>query len=553
MKKKLTLFVFAFIMLFSSILCGCDLITDNLSVKLNKPVAVLTYKDNTKVTITVKEFNIAMNNYGVELMQNNSYSYEQAAEETLNALINRKVMLIEAKSKFQLTNKDKNDLWLNTYDALIANIESFEEKVRTDWNMSVQKPEEPEKDEIVKYTEYEKKAYVTYDEVLNKLVIKVVNDEHQSEEAVAKDKNTLKQVIFDEVANSGSKIRKEALSRYIKQLKLNEDGQRLSTDKDSMFIREIERIYNNLEETLYITKLQNFYQYGNSEGSDGDYTSIISVNDVLNKYKYMMLSSKTLYEANNSKFDSDMVDSFSSVNYVINDKYFFVSHILMKFTDEQQAIYDNLSNQLDCGEISLLEYQTSLDSLYNQVTAIVRDEDGKVIENQSISAEDLLKSINQDLNQYKSYEEKVEVFKNYLYRHNEDSGINNADYMYIVGEDNSKMVETFTQSSRELNENGDLGAISGLVRSNYGIHIIFYGGKVENVFEIPTIGDFSLSENDIWKLCDKKLNAMNNKTLFDLVYEKLQSDNYSTFESMQIRLLKEDINIVKYPKNYKQN
>lgn len=553
MKKKLSLIVIMFVLLCCSIFSGCSLITDNLSARLKRPVAELTYEDGSKITINVKDFNIAMNNYGVELMQNNSYSYEEAAEETLKALINREVMLVESKSKFSLTDKDLNDLWIDTYESIITNLESFEDKVRTDWNLSIVAPKDEEQVESVLWTEYEKKAYVVYDETLEKLVIKVVNNSENNQESVARDKATLKQYIFDEVNNSDSKITKEALKRYIKQLKSNEDGQRLSTDDSSVFEREIERIYTNLEETLYITKLQNYYQYGNVNGVDGDYTSVISVDDMLNKYKYMMMSSKTLYEANKTKYNEDMLGSFASVNYVVDDKYFFVSHILLKFNDEQQATYDNLQKQLDNGEISALDYQNSLNALYSQISGIVRDEEGKIIEDESISAEELLNTLQNELGQKNTYEAKAEVFKKYLYKHNQDDGINNADYMYIVGTEESKMVENFTNASRELNEAGELGAISGIVKSNYGVHIIFYGGKVQNLFEIPENSELSLKEEDIWKLCDTRLNQMSNKTIFDLLYEQMVGDNYSAFESMQIKLLKENIEIVKYPKNYKEN
>ena len=141
-----------------------------------------------------------------------------------------------------------------------------------------------------------------------------------------------------------------------------------------------------------------------------------------------------------------------------------------------------------------------------------------------------------------------------MYKYNEDGGIMNADYPYIIGLNDSKMVESFTDASRELNEAGVYGGVSGLVESQYGLHIIYYMGKCENAFQFDSNGQVSIQAykydeednvigSDIIKLYETKLNNLNNKTLFDLVYEELYSDNLSQYENVNIETLNNHYNI----------
>ena len=176
---------------------------------------------------------------------------------------------------------------------------------------------------------------------------------------------------------------------------------------------------------------------------------------------------------------------------------------------------------------------------------------GEVVSERSISANKVLSNLQADLAKCTTDEQKTQVFKDYIYTYNEDGGIMNAEYAYVIGTEESRMVESFTNASRDLHEQGVYGEISGLVVSEYGVHIIFYMGGIENPIEINSIVDFKMKESDIEKLASKKLNEFNNKTLFDKVFEQLSSDNYSIFENMNLNVLKKDIKITEYPDVYK--
>ena len=222
----------------------------------------------------------------------------------------------------------------------------------------------------------------------------------------------------------------------------------------------------------------------------------------------------------------------------------------MKYNEEQQAEYDNLKSEYDKGYISKGVYNERLTTLVAEIEATVRDSEGKIIEDQNVSASKVLSDLKLELASKSTNEEKTEVFRDYMYKYNEDPGTQNAEYAYVIGKETSKMVESFTDASRELNNAGQFGAVSELVPSEYGVHIVFYAGQVKNLFTINDVSTFSLSEQDILKLTDAKLNVLNNKTVFDKVFELLSDDNYSIFENMNLNVLKSNLKIEKHKSVY---
>ena len=249
------------------------------------------------------------------------------------------------------------------------------------------------------------------------------------------------------------------------------------------------------------------------------------------------------------------------INYFINDDYFYVAHILIKFSDDQQSAYDALEDKSNSGQgyiISADEYEKQKSALYGLIKASVRDlETGETIQEDTVLAQDVLKEVQIALANATTNEQKDEAFRKLMYKYNEDGGIMNATYPYVIGKNDSKMVESFTEASRELNDNGTYGAISGLVESQYGVHIIYYMGKCENPYTIPEDGKidfkatYTINEgasdeqitSDILKLDEVKLNNLWNKTLFDSIFENLSNDNYSQFESMNLNTLKQTYQI----------
>ena len=552
MKKKLSSLILCMVLAFALLLSGCDLFPKNYSAYLNKSVCTITYADGTKEEITTEDYINAFNSYGASLVQSGT-EYAVAAEQTIEILINRFVLLNYAKKNIDITEDDKKEILDDVYSSLKSNMETYETEVRNEWDMATPESQDEEQDVVI-YQEYVPTAEVVLINGEYKIKLIDTNDDKQTTNfaslnaVVEQFKNY---ATFNDNTNN-TKIRKEAYRRFLTALKKNEQNLNLSTDYDSILMRYAEKLYESTEENFYITNLEKYYK--TEEGY-----STITVSQVLNKYKTLLLQSKFKFEASSENYDKAMLESFKDVYYVVDDNYFFVSHILMKYDEtsvngepSQKEQYDNLKTEYENGYITKLAYEQKLDALANQVQAKIRDDDGKLTGN-TVSANQVLKDLTDALDnpEVKTNEDKANEFRDYMYKYSEDTGTMNAEYMYVVGTETSQMVESFTENARELNDEGVFGQISSkLIGSGYGGHILLYGGKVENLFAVLDVSSFNLQESDIEQLTKTKLSALNNKTLFDKVFELLSEDNYSIFENMNLNVLKKDIDIKKHESVY---
>ena len=545
MKKKFKFVALLLVACMAFMFAGCDLFTKNNAAYYNKIVITVNYGiDNSKIEISRKDFITAYNNYGQNLVSSYGYTAEKAKDATVDALVNRKILLNEAKrlagtdegSAVELTDADKKELRYQTYESLLSNAREYEDAIREDWDKPKDETmsEDASKDTVV-YKKYEKKARPVL--VDGEYKIELIKDDSDPVRSInfSNIEEVYNAFITETKNNSSDAFAREEYRRYLASLQSAQKVFGTKYSEEDLIKNEIKRIYDNLEENEYITKYQDFKQENNGY-------STITVNQVLEKYKSMISISKFKYGNDLESYAKDMLEKRENVNYFVNDDYFYVAHILIKFSDKQQTEYNALNDQSNSGQgyiISPEEYENRKSALYNGLKASVRDaESGEVIETDTISAQDVLKEVQVALANATTDEDKDEAFRKLMYKYNEDSGIMNATYPYVIGENDSKMVESFTNASRELNDAGEYGAISGLVESEYGVHIIYYMGKCENPYTIPVNGQINFTQEDIIKLDTTLLNNLWNKTLFDLIYEGLSNDNYSQFENMNLESIK---------------
>ena len=550
MKIRIRIVAVLLVAIMSFMLTGCDLFSRNTSDYLNQTVITISYNDGDKkgtvINVTRREYINAYNNYGN--LSSSGLTENALKESAIKALVNRKILLEEAKGKesiVQRVNERKTEVLYQTYKALISNANDYEEQIKKDWNIKTPNSMEEESSSGTVYKPYEKTAELVY--VNNQYKIKKI--ETQSSEIHDRTFNStaeVKQAFQQETKNNETDaVAREKYVRYLAGLRATQAALGTKYTDEKLVDEEIERIYNNLLDNEYITQYENLYL-------DNDGYSSISIEQVLNKYKAMISVSNFKYKNNQLTYATDMLENFKDVDYYINDDYFYVAHILIKFSDEEQTIYDGLDEQSNNGEGALISGQVYLQAkqnLYNNLKATVTDtETGEVLSEHTVPAEDVLQEVRTAVESATSPEQKDEAFRELMYKYNEDGGIMNADYPYIIGINDSKMVENFTNASRELNEAGVYGGLSGLVESQYGLHIIYYMGKCKNVFEFGTNGQVNIQAykydeedniigSDIIALYETKLNNLNNKTLFDLVYEELYSDNLSKYENVNLETL----------------
>lgn len=565
MKKPFRIIALLLIACMSFMFAGCDLFTRNNVAYYNQIVITATYKDGSKIEINRKDYLTAYYNYGSTLINSYGYTEEKAQEATVDALINRKILLKEAKrlagteegASIELTTAEKKELLYQTYSSLMSNAREYESDIRDALNMP--EPDTMEQETTttaVKYEKYEKQARPVYvaDESGESGEYKILlleDNETPKRDIEFADQNAIYEAFIAETKNNQSDvIAREEYRKYLASLQSSQKLLGTNYNEEQLIKEEIKRIYTNLEENEYITKYQEYKQ-------DNNGYSYITVNQVLEKYKAMITSAKFIYDNDLSSYNDDILSDVSKVDYFVNDDYFYVAHILIKFDDEQSAKYEELETLSNNGQgyiISAQNYEKQKTALYADLKANVRDlETGEIVENRSVSASDVLKEVQVALRNATTKEQKDEAFRQLMYKYNEDDGIMNATYPYVVGTENSQMVESFTDASRELNTAGTYGEISGLVESEYGVHIIYYMGKCTNAFEFGMDGSIELRANytiddgtgasvptsDILKLDETYLNNLNNKTLFDLIYEELATDNYSQFENMDLSTLKD--------------
>ena len=575
-----------------SVFAGCSLVTTDMSRYYSQVVATFEYKDGEKIEITKKDLSVAVANYS-STYQSYELTGEEAVKQILESVINEKLIIRASENMAKeinggeiLTVKEKTYLWELTFETIEDNIKSYYNDMNDIKEDSTQSSDDDEK--AITQNVYENPVTLKIES--NGDFALVVNDTARSavEDHIfwnGEDRDVTKQndlnVLYENVVNYVKNNPKytQAYSRYLSEAKQSEKGMDLTTDNESVFKREIQRVYGVLYNSFMVDKYQELNQSNNSSVTIRNLLDLYE-NKVINDYnKYVVEQSST--------YEEDVLEDVSSVYYykTTGTQFFYVSHILAKFSDSEQELYDECQKVINgtSTKYTVGEAQDLIEDLYNNLTFVVRepqkDEAGNIIYDADgnivwVETEDrkpvkaVFEEIELKLATAGNDEKlKAEYFDEFVYKYNEDEGIMNAERNYVIGVDystadvdagtsytaHSNMVESFTSAAIELYNNGnakvgDLYAQE--IRSDYGIHIMIYEGKVENFFT-NIDSNFNLSVADIQLLSEARLKAGEDKTVLDVLYEEMNTDRYSLFESMNIQFLRSEGKLTYYPDNYK--
>lgn len=547
--KKLNfrkLFVFAMLAVAPVAFCGCELsdltaFDKNMDKYLNQTVA--TTSGETSLKITLEDLIYAYNNYGYKYESEQSMSREEAIKQTLELEIQRKLAVEESKNLYEasLTNAERNKVWQATYDALNSNLASYEKEIRQEKGYSTPGVNEETEESETGTTKdsYLKKAFVVNGEiVLNQEFIDNGYTGNPNAALIGNEENFYESFMQHRKVTT-QEISDLALARYISNLKTNEEGRKLSTADKDVLTREIKRIYEIEEGNFFIEKLETEYYKQN----------LISEQEVLDYYKALVKKSHDKYELNVEDYYSDMTDDSSSVYYHPNNEFKYVTHILIQYSDEQTAQIEKWESDLKSGRISQADYDSNMAWIKTQLTAQARDSEG----NYYGAAKNITSIFNEVKTAVNNSANKAEAFNNLIYKYNSDPGIMNADYNYVVGDNHSAMVEEFNETCRNLFKLDKLQIIdekTNIAYTEYGAHIIMYVNDVENVVPYSNIENITLE-----KLANTKLQAGEDKTLFDKLYDdlysSLSSTRYSDYQTNLIDVLTEGLEIKYYKNAYK--
>lgn len=576
-----------------SVFAGCTLVTTDMSRYYSQVVASLEYKSGEKIEITKRDLSVAVANYS-ETYQSYGLEGEEAVRQILESVINEKLVIraSENMAKEQnngeiLTTKEKTYLWELTFETIEDNIISYYNQIN-----GIEEEDssstESEDDTVITQNGYDDLISLQMDGqggytlTLNSTASTAVEDHTfwNGEDRDLTTQNDL-DVLYRNVVNyvTQNPVYAQGYSRYLSEAKRSEEGMGFSTDNESVFKREIQRVYEVLYNAFMIDKYQEMNQANNAS---------VTINNILELYESRVISDYDKYVTEQaSTYEEDVLEDVSSIYYFkpTGTQFFYVSHILAEFSDTDQATYDECQRVLDgkSTKYTVGEAEAIIKDLYANLSFVVRepakDENGNIIRNEDgsvtwtetgetkpVSA--VMSEIELKLSTAGDDELlKAQYFDEFIYKYNADPGIMNAERNYVIGVDystpdtengtsytaHSSMVESFTNAAIELYANGSakIGDLYAQpIRSDYGIHIMIYEGKVENLFS-NIDSNFSLSTADIQVLNDARLKAGESKTLLDELYEELDTDRYTIFETMNLQFLRDEVKLTYYPDAYK--
>ncbi len=250
-----------------------------------------------------------------------------------------------------------------------------------------------------------------------------------------------------------------------------------------------------------------------------------------------------------------MSSGLTDVYYIPQDvanNLFTVSHILIGFTDEQKDTVKQIQEEAEQNP----SYQNNLDSIYAET------------QSNGVSAYDVLIELQTALDKADNLQEKYQIFREFINKYNTDPGMQNleqldsnskpkTEYLMSSNKDNNTMVESFTEASLALFDEGIKGEISGLVWSEYGAHIIMYTRDVSDFIFTGVKGleqsSISLLETDYADTLFATLTSYGKRTLFDTIVDAYYYPrDYSAYRTSKINEYRNQHAITTYDNELKK-
>lgn len=548
--KFITMLV-ALIFVFVPVLAGCDLVTLNQNKYLTQTVVSWG-----NITVNKEDLIRTYNNYGNSAYDGGNSPTQEGVEKTADLLIKRAILVDyltdpkngqDNKPIVNLTMAQQNKVWTNVYDSINSSVNALEKVLRADEDATLITDGDEKTDEVEEYSPYKPSYNLTFKDG-NAVLEKVIEDEiveNISKALYDRDDPTLTipqkaKIAYDNftktwlVHTDKTDYTDRAFSRYLNNLLKAEKDRGLSQDSKEAFLREVDRIYKIYYDNQILTTYQT--QYEN--------TMVMETQMVKEKFLELYNAQKESYNMDNSKYKTNMQSTsttayFNPASEVEN--WFEVYHLLIGFSEEQTSKMSELKTELQNEEISLAEYNKQITKIKNSTMVKNRYTD------EEITYTELMQRVKNAVNSVENPTVKMEKFREFVYAYSTDkNSINVENGMYIpTDKSQDNMVEPFANASRELRAAGKEGAISDLVETTYGYHIIMYAGDVANVVYT---GNTNLL---MVRLNSQLLTKTTNKTMLDKVIEQVTLSKYADHELKLLDQIMQGVDTIYYLDAYK--
>ena len=584
--KKFTTICMAFIIMLMMVLTGCAGFTINKVDYYNEIVAKVGEQNITRFDLIN-----AYNSYGyTNFVTQQGQTEKEALRSTIDLLIERKMLVQYAKEnqdKYKLSEYEINNVFKETLDYMLEN---FEENLNTARKIyGIEKVESDTTDETVdaiKLSEYryEKRVQVAgetlqyidtdTDEIIDEYALDedtVANYKDYTEKAIVSALlNKFKQTLYTNVNNEEnySKICDKAVELACNNLisyeyyLRDEDGEKFSTNQESLLFRYVQRTYESQLETAYITKVNNEYLKYEE----------ISTDKILDAFKTLYRRDYARYNNDTEAYEDKIISTDSELIYYHPDgdgEFGYFLHALLPFNNVEDDLKELQEYKYILPDD---EYQSKQQELISKITCVERTlgdvyEEGELIHEEGVVLEDEI-AIQDVLNEYRATVVDEASFINFMFKYTTDTATLTADMPYIIGyntatytgevEDGkvvgaySSMVTNFTKEAIRLMQNNiEYTDVNDYILTNYGIHLLYYVGKVDNKITYNDLATITIND-----LEEATLNKVTGETyldrVFDLVYPAgtngmfSSNTNYNEFEVKLIDSLYSKYPVVLY-------
>lgn len=557
-----------------SVLAGCSLWERNDENYFEATVATITYQDGSVDKISKRELITAFNSYGYNYVQNYGMGMEEAVKQTVETIVEKYLTIKDVKDKYEANGEDlfnereKSYLWDSTYDAVYSNLKSYLEDYKDDG-------EDETSDTTTNasvFVDYQSKIDSLEKDANGNWVIRKKSNETKIKDtyAIHKDENgaydfeyydkaskkyPYQELMFENIFKmTEEKGWRVAYNKYVADIKDNYSYKKLKGDEWFKF--EINRVYEILRDNYIVEKYEDLYNTANQG------LSTTTGNDILKAYSKRVRADYTNYvsHGNISAFESAILSNVSDVDYIVSGKdnpnagrYFYVAPIKINVEG-----LDALKTQRDNKEISVEQYNIEVQKLFDRnknLVSVRNSETGEV--ESKISVNTLYSEI--QANVKGSEQNKVEKYRDYFYLYNDDDTNKGKDFNAVFGVDaNGKAITPDGYSDDAIKTaieglyaegNAQIGDFSEVIQAEDGFYIFFFAGHVDNLFSVNDAEfDASINKDNILELAKTKINVFSSKTLLDVLFDELDSNNFSVFQTMDMNNLRSKTKSIKIHK-----